>query len=189
MLIIDNSRYPKVVRAYRERYDRMVRPSYLQLLKEFTSSVILDSIIGLDYKELLAWEHRHVVYTKGDLPKPRAELPIDIIKQEKGRCGEFALLYNGLLLTNGYVCRLLIDCSQLKDRTKTSAGDHVWNELSLEGRWLHVDPTEERIDQPQMYARDWKKDVNLVYAVTENAVIDVTQTYKLTLANPGDSRK
>jgi transglutaminase/protease-like cytokinesis protein 3 len=171
------SAYPTVVNAYRQRYDKMIDPKYMQEFKRYTKALLNDPIDGLSWRELLNWEHTHLEYTKAELPKPRAEMPIDIITQAKGRCGEFALLYNGLLLANGYECRIIIDCSTLRDKLKAAAGDHVWNEVRVEGGWVHVDPTERRINQPLMYAQEWNKDVNLVYAITKEEILEVTETY------------
>ena len=173
------SAYPKIVEVYRQRYDKMAEPEYAQEFRNYTRDVLYDPIENLDWKELLRWEHRHLKYTKGELPKPRAEMPSDIIKQAKGRCGEFALLYSGLLLANGYGCRLLVDCSTLHDRSKAAAGDHVWNEVCIDGGWVHVDPTEERVNKPLMYAQDWNKDVNLVYAIAKTGILQVTETYRI----------
>jgi len=173
----NKSEHPSIVNVYRQRYDRMAEPEYKRKLKHYARAALNDPIECLNWKELLNWEHRHFEYTRGELPKPRAELPIDIIKQAKGRCGEFALLYNGLLLANAYNCRILIDCSTLRDKCKAAAGDHVWNEVCVDSAWTHVDPTERRINQPLMYAQEWHKDVNLVYAITRKQVLEVTQTY------------
>jgi hypothetical protein len=170
--------YPKVVNAYRERYYEMAKPEYLKNFKQFARAVLKDPIEDLDWKSLLNWEHRHLEYTRGELPKHRAEMPMDIIKQARGRCGEFALLYNGLLLADAYSCRVIIDCSALNDKSKAAAGDHVWNEVQLDGIWVHVDPTERRINQPLMYAQEWNKDVNLVYAVAKKGILEVTETYR-----------
>jgi hypothetical protein len=41
-----------------------------------------------------------------------------------------------------------------------------------------VDPTAKRINEPLTYALEWKKDVNLVYAVTDRQIVDVTKTYQ-----------
>lgn len=171
------SAFPNIVNVYRQRYDKMAEPEYLQEFKKYAKAVLQDPVEGLDWKELLDWSHHHFEYTKGELPKPRAELPIDIIKQAKGRCGEFALLYNGLLLANGYECRIVIDCSSLKDESKTAAGDHVWNEVLVDCCWIHVDPTESRTNEPLMYAQNWNKDVNLVYAISRREILKVTETY------------
>jgi len=150
----------------------------LENFRQYAKTVLKDPVEDLDWKGLLNWEHRHLEYTRGDLPKPRAEMPIDILNQARGRCGEFALLYNGLLLTKAYGCRLVVDCSTLYDKSKAAAGDHVWNEVLLDTRWVHVDPTERRINQPLMYAQEWNKDVNLVYAVAKKEILEVTETYR-----------
>jgi hypothetical protein len=173
------SDYPAIVKIYRQRYDKMASPECRQQLADYAKRVLHDSIESLDWKQLLDWEHRHFQYTKGKLPKPRAELPVGIIHQAKGRCGEFALLYNGLLLANGYHTRIVIDCSTLQDKTKAAAGDHVWVEVLIHEVWVHVDPTEKRINQPLMYANEWDKDVNLVYAISEKETINVTRVYKI----------
>jgi hypothetical protein len=170
--------YPRTVEVYRQRRDRMATAEYKQELRVYTEAVLHDPISGLDWKQLLDWEHRHLEYTRGELPKPRAEMPIDIVAQAKGRCGEFALLYNGLLLANGYQTRILIDCSVLQDKSKKVAGDHVWNEILCGGTWIHVDPTEKRVNCPSMYALDWDKDVNLVYAIAQEGILDVTANYR-----------
>lgn len=175
--------YPKIVSTYRQRYDRMAEPSYILDFKAYTRSILGDPIDSLNWEQLLAWEHRHLTYTKGDLPKLRAEMPIDIIKQAKGRCGEFALLYNGLLIANNNDCRLILDCSKLRDESKTSVGDHVWNEVKRNDRWMHIDPTERRINQPLMYINDWNKDVNLVFAIARKEILDVTGTYRMRAKN------
>ena len=171
--------YPTIVGVYRKRYDTMATKNYGEELRKYAENELHDSIEGLDWKQLLEWEHRHLQYTKGELPRPRAELPIDIILQTKGRCGEFALLYNGLVLVNKYKSRIVIDCSELRDNSKRAAGDHVWNEILINERWMHVDPTDKRIDQPWMYAKEWGKDVNMVFAITENDTTNVTDKYAL----------
>jgi len=171
--------YPTIVGVYRHRYDTMATKNYGEELRKYAENELHDSIEGLDWKQLLEWEHRHLQYTKGELPRPRAELPIDIILQTKGRCGEFALLYNGLVLVNKYKSRIVIDCSELRDNSKRAAGDHVWNEILINERWMHVDPTDKRIDQPWMYAKEWGKDVNMVFAITENDTTNVTDKYAL----------
>lgn len=171
--------YPKVVNIYKQRFDRMVEPAYLQEFSKYAKNVLHDPLEGLDWLDLLEWEHRHFKYTKGQLPKLRAEMPMEILLQKEGRCGEFALLYNGLLLANSYACRLIIDCSILKDKAKKISGDHVWNEVFTSNTWLHVDPTEKRTNKKSMYAAEWNKDVNLVYAITSDGMLDVTESYRI----------
>ena len=173
------SAYPRVVNVYRQRYRNMAKLEYLTNFSQCAKTVLKDPIEGLDWKALLSWEHRHLEYTRGELPNPRAEMPMDIIKQAKGRCGEFALLYNGLLLADEYTCRIVVDCSALRDKSKAAAGDHVWNEVRLDRGWTHVDPTERRINDPLMYVQEWNKDVNLVYAISKRGTLEVTKTYRM----------
>lgn len=80
--------YPGIVKVYRQRFDRMSTLEYRRKLRRYTEAVLRDPIDDLDWKQLLNWEHRHLEYSKEELPKPRAEMPIDIIVQAKGRCGE-----------------------------------------------------------------------------------------------------
>jgi hypothetical protein len=176
---IPEPEYPAIVKVYRQRSNRMATPEYRQELRTYAEAVLHDPIDDLDWKQLLNWEHRHLEYSREELPKLRVEMPIDIIVQAKGRCGEFALLYNGLLLANGYQTRLVIDCSVLQDKSKKVSGDHVWNEILSEGIWMHVDPTEKRINCPSMYALEWSKDVNLVYAIAQKQILDVTENYRI----------
>jgi len=181
-----------------------------------------DPIDGLNFTELLKWEHRHLVYWGGEL-QARPESPVSIltINQAKiyhdksgatywavyclsynslqviapqgtnfefdylqdlgftlGRCGEFSLLYYSLVTANGYIARVVLDCSILTNSSKNTAGDHAWVELkSTDGSWLHCDPTEAIVNHPDMYRDEWNKDVNRVYAVNGIETVDVTSTY------------
>jgi hypothetical protein len=64
--------------------------------------------------------------------------------------------------------------------------DHVWIEVwdKPQKRWVHVDPSEKRIDDPFMYERDWKKSVKKVYAFENGVMENVTKNYKLAKAQP-----
>jgi peptide-N4-(N-acetyl-beta-glucosaminyl)asparagine amidase len=59
--------------------------------------------------------------------------------------------------------------------------DHVWTEVwnQKEGKWMHVDPSEKRIDDPKMYERDWKKNLKEIYAFENGSIENVTQRYKI----------
>ncbi|MDH7477902.1 MAG: hypothetical protein QHH17_05930 [Candidatus Bathyarchaeota archaeon] len=77
-------KYPQIVEIYQKRYEKMATPEYRAELINFAKSVLHDPIENLNWKNLLDWEHRHLKYTREELPKPRAELPIQIIHQSKG---------------------------------------------------------------------------------------------------------
>lgn len=79
------------------------------------------------------------------------------------------MLFNVICLANDYRARLILDLS-----------DHVWVEIWDEklDRWVHIDPSEKRIDDPEMYERDWKKNLKEVYAFERGKLQDVTKSYK-----------
>jgi hypothetical protein len=255
LLIPNNS----LVNLYKWRYEEMSKPEYLKALRDFCRNDLRDPIENLTYSELIAWEHEYITYTPQQFN--REEMPIAILRPYVndgiafGRCGEFALCMNGLLLANGYKTRLIIDASKPVTRFKfadnmisqnsqnmysypdqkvgkiiqdsivvkindskineptkhgiyitgsylyfitpienglkvsvefeyyKSADDHVWVEVWDNNRWIHIDPTEQRIDQPKMYAVDWNKEINDVVAITKDdsgkmVTIDVTKEYQ-----------
>ena len=172
---------------YKWLYNKMSEPEYIQTFRDFCKNELNDSIENLNYSQLVVWEHKYLTYTQENFA--RREMPIIILKSyitdgiAFGRCGEFALLFNGLCLANGYKTRLVFDASVLTNRSKSSAGDHVWVEVWVNNRWLHIDPTEQRIDEPKMYAVDWNKEINNVIAITKDdsgnvVTVDVTKDYQ-----------
>jgi len=118
--------------------------------------------------ELLEWLHTKVKWTKEDIL--RHNEPLEIIDFGIGRCGEFSILFTALCLAHNYRARLILDMS-----------DHVWTEVWDENqeRWIHVDPSEKRIDDPFMYERDWKKNLTEIYAFENGNVENVTKNYKM----------
>jgi transglutaminase-like putative cysteine protease len=145
---------------------------YRQISRQLTDPKTLSELRKLFDKtytlpELLDWLHKGLQWSKGDII--RHEDPIEILKYRKGRCGEFSILYTALCLAHGYRARIVLDMT-----------DHVWSEVWNPGqkRWVHVDPSERRIDDPGMYERDWKKDLTKVYAFENGSSKDVTENYK-----------
>ena len=254
-----------LVNVYKWRYDQMSKQDYIEALKVYCSNNLNNSINGMNYTELLAFVHKYLMYNPSDFE--RRELPIDILNDTKGspygdgiralgRCGEFSLLYNGLLLANGYKTRLVVDQSKsltlftyqesfastglsfieldckniglvMQDSVKVLVNgqvikrntyacgvgqnsnaflyldeipengsaiyiefkytkisdDHVWIEVWVNNRWIHIDPTENRIDQPKMYVTDWNKEINNIVAITKDdsnnvVTVDVTKDYQ-----------
>jgi peptide-N4-(N-acetyl-beta-glucosaminyl)asparagine amidase len=118
--------------------------------------------------ELLDWIHERVKFDKGNIA--RHNDPKEILAYGRGRCGEFSVLFTALCLAHDYRARLILDVS-----------DHVWTEVWDGGqkRWVHVDPSEKRIDDPFMYERDWKKTLREIYAFEDGKVENVTRNYKM----------
>lgn len=123
---------------------------------------------NLSLTELLEWLHEKVKWSDGDII--RHNDPMEILIYGKGKCGEFSILFTALCLAHNYRARLILDMS-----------DHVWTEVwnEKQKRWIHVDPSEKKIDDPKMYERDWKKDLKEVYAFENGNMQNVTSQYKI----------
>jgi len=153
--------------------DQTVIEKYRKVSIEFTDSILISklrTLLGRKYTlvELLNWIHEKVSWSNDQME--RHDDPLGILAYGKGRCGEFSILFTALCLANGYRARLILDMS-----------DHVWTEVweEAKNRWVHVDPSEKRIDDPLMYERDWKKSLSNIYAFENGKMEDVTKSYKM----------
>ena len=70
--------YPAIVGNYRARYNEMNTERYLEQLRTYARETLQDPFDGLDYKQLVTWEHNHLFYWGGEL-QVRPEMPIDIL--------------------------------------------------------------------------------------------------------------
>ena len=149
------------IKKYRHFSQKLANPNALAELR---------NLFEREYSllELLEWLHRKVKWSKGNIK--RHNDPIEILEYGKGKCGEFGILFTALCLAHNYRARLILDMS-----------DHVWTEIwsQKERKWVHVDPSEKRIDDPKMYERDWKKHLKKVYAFENGNMENVTRRYKL----------
>lgn len=153
--------WQEAVAKYREISRQLANAKMLNELKtRFNRTYTL--------QELLDWLHAKLQWNKG--PITRHTDPQAILEYGKGRCGEYSILYTALCLAHGYRARIVLDMT-----------DHVWTEVydGTQNRWIHVDPSEKRIDDPKMYERDWKKQLTKIYAFENGEAEDVTENYKL----------
>jgi len=150
----------EAIRKYREISKQIADPRL-----HFELRKLLDTTCSLE--QLLNWLHLKLRWRKGSIT--RHTDPLAILKYGKGRCGEYSILYTALCLAKGYRARIVLDMT-----------DHVWTEVYDESRnkWMHVDPSEKRINDPKMYERDWKKKLTKVYAFENGKKMDVTKHYK-----------
>ncbi len=146
---------------------------YRKISEKIIDSMLLSELRNLfernfSLTELLEWLHEKVEWSKGDII--RHSDPMEILAYGKGKCGEFSILFTALCLAHNYRARLILDMS-----------DHVWTEVwnEKQKRWIHVDPSEKKIDYPKMYERDWKKDLKEVYAFENGNMQNVTSRYKI----------
>jgi hypothetical protein len=152
---------PKSLEHYRKISISLANPSTLRQLRSLFER-------RYSLKELLDWVHSRVKWSKENIV--RHNDPLEILAYGKGRCSEFSVLFTALCLAHNYRARLILDMS-----------DHVWTEVwdNRQKRWVHVDPSEKKIDDPKMYERDWKKNLKEVYALENGHVENVIAKYKM----------
>jgi hypothetical protein len=148
------------VKKYKEISQHLADPKMLSKLRK-----LFDKTYTLP--ELLDWLHSKLRWDKGNIP--RYNDPLKILNYSRGRCGEYSILFTALCLAHGYRTRIVLDMT-----------DHVWTEVwnSSQKRWIHIDPSEKRIDDPKMYERDWKKALTKIYAFENGKTENVTKNYK-----------
>ncbi len=151
----------EVIKLYREISERLADPFLQNRLKE-----VLEERHTLP--ELLEWVHAKVKFNKGEIL--RHSDPFEIMEYGQGMCREFSVLFTAACLAQGYRARIILDLS-----------DHAWTEVwsTEQGRWVHVDPSEKRIDDPEMYEKDWKKRLEEIYAFENGVMEDVTKNYEI----------
>ena len=155
----------EAIEIYRSISERLTDPSLLHRLGKFFKK-------RQTLPELLEWIHARVKFNKGDILRHNS--PFEIIEYGQGKCREFSVLFTAVCLANGYRARLILDMS-----------DHAWTEVwdATLDKWVHVDPSEKRMNDPEMYERDWKKNLKEVYAFENGKLEDVTKTYKVAKRN------
>lgn len=83
---------------------------------------------------------------------PRYNAASFVIHHERGRCGEYSMLLYRILRATGHTCRWIVDWA-----------DHVWAEVLLGDKWIHLDPCEAAVDKPLLY-EEWGKQQTYIVA-------------------------
>lgn len=100
---------------------------------------------------------------------PRYNDVLQIAKTRTGRCGEWSIFFGAVLSS-----------ISLQSRIANDYLDHCWNEVLLDGKWIHVDSTfqyPDSFNNPHYYERNWKKQYLYVLAFSQDKVVDVTERY------------
>lgn len=125
-----------------------------------------------NYTQLIVWENQHLNFTYGNIE--RNTDPIKIYQYGEGRCGEFAILYAELCISQGYQCRIVDNVFN----------DHEFNEVLLtNGTWIRVDASlnstsSRAVGYPMFFEQQkgWGAPI-LSLAFENSSVVDVTSTY------------
>ena len=83
----------------------------------------------------------------------------------RGRCGEYSACFLSVLTALKLEARWVFDTT-----------DHVWCEAKLGGEWVHLDPCEASLGEPEIY-QGWGKNGTLVVAFSKRRAEDVTAYY------------
>ena len=160
--------------------------NYLNILENCndpTKKVLIRTwfLQGLNFTEIYDWVHANiefVPFTEHFPADERHSDPIEIKEYGRGRCGEFSILYVAVCIAHGYEARLVVavDVGGL-----FWSEQHAWAEVKVNGLWMHVDPSERRWNDPQMY-KNWKWGEAIgsgvkIFAFEDKKVEEVTQNY------------
>jgi len=118
-----------------------------------------------DYPVVLAkWFYDYMTWD--DSPAlPRRDDVLHVLKQRRGRCGEYANLFTAMLVAAGRKARMVFDFT-----------DHVWTEYFDEEKgWVALDST---LGNPviERYFRD-NKPLSYILAIEPSKITDVTKNY------------
>ncbi len=100
---------------------------------------------------------------------PRYGEVFKIAETKTGRCSEWSMLFGAFLSSVSLQSRIVHDYL-----------DHCWNEVLIDGKWIHVDSTLQypiSLNHPHYYEQNWGKKYLYVLAFDGDKVEDVTHEY------------
>lgn len=101
---------------------------------------------------------------------PRYGEILKIAAARTGRCTEWSALFGAIMNSLGEDTRIIHDFL-----------DHCWNEIKMDGNWIHLDCTLSypiSFNHPHYYEQNWGKKYEYVLAFFgEKCIDDVTQKY------------
>lgn len=113
---------------------------------------------------------------------PRFNSARHVVRNKRGRCGEYSMLLFRWLRSLGYPVRWVIDWA-----------DHVWAEVYLD-EWTHLDPCEAAVDQNLLY-EGWGKKQTYILGFYPNGgslaplIADLTDSYTTDTPKQIDERR
>ena len=106
-----------------------------------------------NFTELCQWVHANLEFVPFNETFERHTDPAEILHSGKGRCEEFSILYVSACLAHEHQGRL-VAATDVSNPLNLYV-PHVWTEVELSGYWVHVDPSEQRWNETNMY-QSWK---------------------------------
>jgi len=103
-------------------------------------------IQNLSIERIILWENELMTFVNASVELNRTDLnPINILENGIGRCGEYAIVFAALCYAQGIEARIV---------TASINGDHAWNEVKINGTWIHVDSSPPTgINEPWRYSK------------------------------------
>jgi len=120
-------------------------------------------------KTIYSFVHEYLEYDRAFWHR---ESPVTILRQGKGTCTNFSILFVAMCRSVGIPARLV------RDNSITPA-THAWAEVYVEGGgWIHVDPTAGFFNYTKAYSEKWGYSYHLVKAFNPiKGWINITPRY------------
>ncbi len=160
--------YDKIV----DHYSLVALQFNNKLVLESIRKIIPDSVNVNSIPELIEWFQTFMTWNQEpELTElQRFNYVPTLLKTRTGRCGEWAILFTALLNAVNFVARIVVDFE-----------DHVWTEVWMIRRWVHVDCTLEaprNFDHPFIYKTDFKHKIIQILAFSPFGIEEVTEKYR-----------
>jgi hypothetical protein len=158
---------------------RVFRDHYLGIMSNLDSGETKSSMVSriegeYNFTGLFGWEHSMLSFNEDSAGW--FEDPIVILNEGKGICAQFSIVYVSACLALGHQARLVVAAN-----TADWSFIHVWAEVYSNGSWVHVDPSDQVVNQPLRYKNwDWGSHIGSdvrIYAFEDGKVTDVTSNY------------
>jgi hypothetical protein len=145
---------------------------------------------SMNFTEILIWQSQRMNYTEF---RPKYENAVEVLENEKGACGEFALVFGALCAANNIPFRLITVGYFFPNIV-----DHAWAQVnpSHDGKtWIQVEVTDtcDQLRKGNTIEQLWNQTINnnsyyfknnykmvLAYQLNENdeiIITDVTSTF------------
>lgn len=166
---------------------------YLSIARKLNSTESKAEVISwfgrdFNFTELYEWVHEKLDFVPFNETFERHTDPSEILESGKGRCEEFSILYVAACLAQGYQSRIIVAIDT--SNPVNLIGQHVWAEVKLDNCWVHVDPSEQRWNETNMYQSwEWGEEIGLkiaIYAFEEGRCEEVTLNYGSSFEVLGD---